>query len=417
MARLTRGITRLLAASALFSVLGAQADPILIKFSHITADSTPKGQGALMFKKLVEERLPGQVEVQVFANSSLYGDGKEMEALLMNEVQLLAPAPSKLEQYTKQLQVFDLPFLFDDIDAVNRFQKRTKGKQLLRSMEDKNITGLAYWHNGMKQLSANKPLREPKDARGLKFRVQASAVLDEQFKAVRANPRKMSFAEVYQGLQTGVVNGTENTWSNYESQKVHEVQPYMTASDHGLIDYMVITNTKFWNGLPEDVRGELETIMEEVTAEVNRQADDLNQQARQAIAASGKTEIIELTPEQRAQWREAMKPVWKKFENEIGAELIDTGVNMGPAVASRFLQRSLNVLNDGRFADVTVDGVIGPASLRALDAYLAWRGTDGEIQLLKLLNALQAVRYVEIAEARPESERFVYGWIKNRVVV
>ena len=191
MARLTRGITRLLAASALFSVLGAQADPILIKFSHITADSTPKGQGALMFKKLVEERLPGQVEVQVFANSSLYGDGKEMEALLMNEVQLLAPAPSKLEQYTKQLQVFDLPFLFDDIDAVNRFQKRTKGKQLLRSMEDKNITGLAYWHNGMKQLSANNPLRKPEDAAGRKFRIQASDVLLEQFKALTDATRNL----------------------------------------------------------------------------------------------------------------------------------------------------------------------------------------------------------------------------------
>jgi C4-dicarboxylate-binding protein DctP len=189
-------------------------------------------------------------------------------------------------------------------------------------MEDKNITGLAYWHNGMKQLSSNKPLREPSDARGLKFRVQASQVLEEQFKALRANPRKMSFAEVYQGLQTGVVNGTENTWSNYESQKVHEVQKYMTASDHGLIDYMVITNTKFWKGLPDDVRSELEAIMAEVTVEVNRQADELNQSARRTIAAAGTTEIIELTPEQRGEWREAMRPVWKKFESEIGADLI-----------------------------------------------------------------------------------------------
>ena len=303
--------------------LAHAADPITIKFSHVVAENTPKGQGALLFKKLVEERLPGKVEVQVYPNSSLFGDGKEMEALLLGDVQLIAPSLAKFEHYSKGVQVFDLPFLFDDIAAVDRFQKGEAGQKLLRSMEDKNITGLGYWHNGMKQLSANKKLIEPKDARGLKFRVQASAVLDEQFKAVRANPRKMSFAEVYQGLQTGVVNGTENTWSNYESQKVHEVQPYMTASDHGLIDYMVITNTQFWNGLPEDVRGELETIMEEVTAEVNRQADDLNQQARQAIVASGKTEIIELSPEQRAKWREAMQPVWKKFEGDIGAELIE----------------------------------------------------------------------------------------------
>jgi len=303
--------------------LAQAADPITIKFSHVVAENTPKGQGALMFKKLVEERLAGKVEVQVYPNSSLFGDGKEMEALLLGDVQLIAPSLAKFEHYSKGVQVFDLPFLFNDIDAVDRFQKGEAGQKLLRSMEDKNITGLGYWHNGMKQLSANKPLREPKDARGLKFRVQASAVLDEQFKAVRANPRKMSFAEVYQGLQTGVVNGTENTWSNYESQKVHEVQPYMTASDHGLIDYMVITNTRFWKGLPDDVRSELEAIMAEVTVEVNRQADELNQKARQAIAASGKTEIIELTPEQRAEWREAMRPVWKKFEDEIGADLIE----------------------------------------------------------------------------------------------
>lgn len=230
MARLTRGITRLLAASALFSVLGAQADPILIKFSHITADSTPKGQGALMFKKLVEERLPGQVEVQVFANSSLYGDGKEMEALLMNEVQLLAPAPSKLEQYTKQLQLFDLMFLFDDMAAAQRFQQSDKGRAMLKSMEDKGITGLAYWLNGMRHFTANKPLREPADARGLKFRVQPSDLQAAQYTALRAVPRKMAFAEIYQGLQTGVVNAQDNPWSNIYSQKYHEVQKYITES-------------------------------------------------------------------------------------------------------------------------------------------------------------------------------------------
>ena len=307
-----------LAAASAF----AQAEPIVIKFSHVVAEDTPKGKGALMFKRLAEERLPGQVSVEVYPNSTLFGDATELEALRNNEVQLLAPSLAKFEQYTKQLQVFDLPFLFDDIDAVNRFQKRTKGKQLLRSMEDRNITGLAYWHNGMKQLSANKPLREPKDARGLKFRVQASAVLDEQFKAVRANPRKMSFAEVYQGLQTGVVNGAENPYSNIYSQKMHEVQKYITESNHGLLDYMVITNTKFWNGLPSDVRSELESILNEVTVEVNKQADALNEGDKQRIIDAGTTEIIDLTPEQREMWREAMKPVWKKFEGEIGADLI-----------------------------------------------------------------------------------------------
>ncbi|SDH61163.1 C4-dicarboxylate-binding protein DctP [Pseudomonas benzenivorans] len=301
----------------------SQTAPIVIKFAHVVADNTPKGQGALLFKQLAEERLPGRVRVEVYPNSSLFGDGKEMEALLLGDVQLLAPSLAKFEQYAKPIQIFDLPFLFDDLAAAERFQSSPQGKALLTSMEDKNITGLAYWHNGTKQMSANKPLREPKDARGLKFRVQASAVLEEQFKAVRANPRKMSFAEVYQGLQTGVVNGTENTWSNYQSQKVHEVQKYMTESNHGLIDYMLITNTTFWKGLPADVRSELQAIMAEVTVEVNKQADELNQSAKQAIAAAGTTEIIELTAEQRAQWREAMKPVWQKFEAEIGAELIE----------------------------------------------------------------------------------------------
>ncbi|MFS4425639.1 C4-dicarboxylate TRAP substrate-binding protein DctP [Stutzerimonas stutzeri] len=302
--------------------LAHAADPITIKFSHVVAENTPKGQGALMFKKLVEERLAGKVEVQVYPNSSLFGDGKEMEALLLGDVQLIAPSLAKFEHYSKGVQVFDLPFLFDDIAAVDRFQQGEAGQSLLRSMEDKNLTGLGYWHNGMKQLSANKPLREPKDARGLKFRVQASAVLDEQFKAVRANPRKMSFAEVYQGLQTGVVNGAENPYSNIYSQKMHEVQKYITESNHGLLDYMVITNTKFWNGLPADVRGELEKILDEVTVAVNKQAEELNQADKQRIIDAGTTEIIDLTPEQREMWREAMKPVWKKFEGEIGADLI-----------------------------------------------------------------------------------------------
>jgi len=312
-----------IACALSFSIAAVvQAEPITIKFSHVVADNTPKGQGALMFKQLAEERLPGKVVVEVYPNSSLFGDGKEMEALLIGDVHMLAPSLAKFEHYAKPIQIFDLPFLFDDLAAADRFQSSPQGKALLTSMEDKNITGLAYWHNGTKQMSATKPLREPKDARGLKFRVQASQVLEEQFKAVRANPRKMSFAEVYQGLQTGVVNGTENTWSNYESQKVHEVQPFITESDHGLIDYMVITNTQFWRGLPEDVRSELEDIVEEVTVEVNRQADELNQKAKRAIAESGKTEIIQLTPEQRSEWREAMRPVWKKFEGEIGVELI-----------------------------------------------------------------------------------------------
>ena len=309
-------------ALPLFAGFASAADPISIKFAHVVAEHTPKGQGALMFKKLAEERLPGQVKVEVYPNSSLFGDGKEMEALLLGDVQLLAPSLAKFEHYSRPIQIFDLPFLFTDINALDRFQQSPQGQALLKSMEGKGITGLGYWHNGMKQLSANKALYEPKDARGLKFRVQASAVLDEQFKALRAAPRKMSFAEVYQGLQTGVVNGTENTWSNYESQNVYEVQKFFTESNHGAIDYMVITNTKFWNGLPEEVRKTLDEVMAEVTVEVNKQAEALNQTSRQRIADSGNSEIIPLTPEQRELWREAMRPVWKKFESDIGPDVI-----------------------------------------------------------------------------------------------
>ena len=310
------------ALSLTIAGLAQAAEPIVIKFSHVVAEHTPKGQGALLFKQLAEERLAGKVKVEVYPNSSLFGDGKEMEALLLGDVHIIAPSLAKFEHYSKGVQIFDLPFLFDDMAAVDRFQASPAGQGLLTSMEDKGITGLGYWHNGLKQLSANKALYEPKDARGLKFRVQASQVLEEQFKAVRANPRKMSFAEVYQGLQTGVVNGAENPYSNIYSQKMHEVQKYITESNHGLLDYMVITNSKFWTGLPEDVRGELRKIMDEVSIEVNKQAEALNQGDKQRILDAKTTEIITLTDEQRAQWRDAMKPVWKKFEGEIGADLI-----------------------------------------------------------------------------------------------
>ncbi|HCD6285137.1 TPA: TRAP transporter substrate-binding protein [Pseudomonas aeruginosa] len=304
------------------SCLANAAQPIVIKFSHVVAENTPKGQGALLFKKLVEQRLGGRVEVDVYPNSSLFGDGKEMEALLLGDVQMLAPSLAKFEQYTRKVQIFDLPFLFDDIQAVDRFQRSPQGRALLTSMQGKGILGLAYWHNGMKQLSANRPLLEPEDARGLKFRVQASDVLNEQFRQLRAISRKMSFAEVYQGLQTGVVNGTENTWSNYESQKVNEVQKYFTESNHGLVDYMVITNAKFWNGLPADIREALQRIMDEVTVQVNIEAERLNRDARQRILASGVSEIHTLTPQQRADWRQTMQPVWQKFRGNVGADLL-----------------------------------------------------------------------------------------------
>jgi C4-dicarboxylate-binding protein DctP len=304
----------------------AQAEPIKIKFSHVVADATPKGKGALEFKRLVEQRLPGKVVVEVYPNSQLFGDAKEMEALLLGDVQFIAPSLSKFAKFTKKLQVFDLPFLFDDIHAIDRFQKGKIGQDLLTSMESKGYTGLGYWHNGMKQLSANKPLRLPEDAKGLKFRIQPSDVLEAQFKALNSNPQKMAFAEVYQALQTGTVDGQENTWSNIYSQKFHEAQKYITQTDHGVIDYMVVTNTKFWKGLPADVRDVLKKSMDEATVYANKLAEDINQADKKKIMDSGKTEIITLTKEQQAQWRKAMAPVYKQFAPDVGQDLIDAAL-------------------------------------------------------------------------------------------
>lgn len=317
-------VWKALACTLAFGVWGTAmaAEPIVIKFSHVVGDQTPKGQGALMFKKLTEERLPGKVKVEVYPNSTLYGDDKEMEALLLGEVQIIARSLAKFDQYTKTVQLFDLPFLFDDIAAVDRFQQSPEGQKLLKSMESKNVTGLAYWHNGMKQLSANKPLRTPEDARGLTFRIQTSAVLEEQFKAVDAKAKPMIFSVVYQGLRTGLVHGTENTYSNFYNQKLNEVQKYVTESNHGILDYMLITTSDFWNGLPPDIRSELDKIVVESTAHANQEAERFNQQDKQHVLDAKTTEIITLTPQERSVWRERMKPVWAKFEKEIGPDLI-----------------------------------------------------------------------------------------------
>lgn len=300
----------------------ARAAPITIKFSHVVADATPKGQGALLFKKLAEERLAGKVKVEVYPNSSLFGDAKELEALALGDVQLLAPSLSKFDRYTKSLQVFDLPFLFSDVAAVDKFQSGPTGQKLLRSMEKKGFLGLGYWHNGMKQLSANKALRLPTDCAGLKFRIQPSDVLLEQFRALGANPQKMAFSEVYQALQVGTVDGQENTWSNIFSQKFFEVQKYITESNHGVIDYLFMTSTEFWGGLPKDIRVVLEQVALEATAHANKVAGELNDRDRGRIKDSGSCEILTLDPTQRAAWVKAMHPVWKKFEGGIGADII-----------------------------------------------------------------------------------------------
>jgi C4-dicarboxylate-binding protein DctP len=322
-------VRAMLAGAIALAVSGAALaqQPIVIKFSHVVADATPKGQGALKFKEVAEKLLPGKVQVQVFPNSQLFGDAKEMEAVLLGDVQLIAPSLSKFDRYTKKIQVFDLPFLFDDIAAVDRFQQSPAGKALLDSMKNRGLQGLAYWHNGLKELSTNKDkLTRPEDVKGLKFRIQASDVLEAQFRALGANPQKMAFAEVYQALQTGVVDGQENTWSNIYSQKFHEVQKTIAVTNHGVIDYMVVTNAKWWDGLPADIRKGLQQAMDEATAYSNKLANELNERDRKRIEEAGKAKIQPLSKDDVAAWRKAMEPVWKKFEGDIGKDLIDAAL-------------------------------------------------------------------------------------------
>ncbi|WP_417227067.1 TRAP transporter substrate-binding protein [Amphritea sp.] len=306
-----------------FGATSAMAAPIEIKFSHVVAENTPKGQMANKFAELVAERLGGKVEVNVFPSSQLFGDNKVLEAMLLGDVQMAAPALSKFQKYTKSLQLFDLPFLFKDMEAVERFQKGPEGQKMLTSLESKGLVGLGYLHNGMKQLSASNPIKVPADVDGKKFRIMTSDVLQAQFEAVNAVPLKKPFSEVFTLLQTKAIDGQENTWSNIFSKKFYEVQPYITASNHGLLDYMVVTSAEFWNGLDADVRSELKTALDEAIAFGNNIAAEKANSDRQAIIDSKRSEVLEITAAERALWVSAMKPVWAQFADDIGADLIE----------------------------------------------------------------------------------------------
>ena len=311
--------------------------PITVKFSHVVAVSTPKGKGAEYFKKLAEERTNGRVKVEVYPNSSLFKDGEEMEALQLGSVQMVAPSVSKFGPLgVREFEVFDLPYVFDNYDELHRVTQGEVGKQLFKKLEGKGITGLAYWDNGFKEMSANKPLRNPQDLKGLKMRIQSSKVLDGQMRAFGALPQVMAFSEVYQAMQTGVVDGSENPPSNFLTQKMHEVQKYVTLTDHGVIEYAVIVNKKFWDGLPPDIRATLEGAMKDATKYANDIAKKENDDALAAVKASGKTEIIALSPEEKAAWKRAAMTVHKENESRIGKEIIE-GVyrETGFAVSSR----------------------------------------------------------------------------------
>ncbi|MGY5614463.1 TRAP transporter substrate-binding protein [Vibrio brasiliensis] len=306
----------------------ANCDPgeTVIKFSHVTnTDKHPKGIAASLLEKRVNEEMNGKVCLQVFPNSTLYDDDKVLEALLNGDVQLAAPSLSKFEKFTKKYRIFDLPFLFEDVEAVDRFQNSEAGEKLKNAMKRRGLQGLAFWHNGMKQMSANKPLITPEDAKGLKFRVQASDVLVAQFEQLGGNPQKMSFKEVYGGLQTKVIDGQENTWSNIYGKKFFEVQDGITETNHGILDYLVVTSNDFWNGLPEDQRQQLATIIEGVTTERNAESSRVDLANKNNIIEAGGV-VRTLTAEERQQWVTALQPVWKKFEKDIGSDLIEAAI-------------------------------------------------------------------------------------------
>jgi len=315
--------TAAVAALALATPASAQA-PIVLKFSHVVAPDTPKGKGAEKFKELGEKYTNGKVKIEVYHNSSLYKDKEELEALQLGAVQMLAPSNSKFGPIgVKEFEVFDLPFILPDKDAVRRVTDGKLGKRLLTLLEPKGMVGLAYWDNGFKMMSANKPLREPEDFKGLKFRIQSSKVLELQMRALGALPQIMAFSEVYQALQTGVVDGQENTPSNMYTQKMHEVQKYTTISQHGYIGYVVVVNKAFWEGLPADIRTQLEKAMAEATKYSNEISEKENAEALEDMKKSGRTEFITLTDAQKANWKKALQPVYEDAAKRVTKNLID----------------------------------------------------------------------------------------------
>ncbi|AVR98488.1 TRAP transporter substrate-binding protein [Pseudoduganella armeniaca] len=316
-------LVALAATAAITSNAFAQA-PIVIKFSHVVALDTPKGQAAERFKQLAEKATNGRVKVEVYPNSQLYKDKEELEALQLGAVQMLAPSLAKFGPLgVKEFEVFDLPYIFPNKTALYNVTEGPIGKGLLKKLESKGITGLAYWDNGFKIMSANKPLNTPADFRGLKMRIQSSKVLDAQMRALGANPQVLAFSEVYQALQTGVVDGTENPPSNMYTQKMHEVQKFGTLSNHGYLGYAVIVNKKFWDGLPADIRTALEGAMRDATTYEKAIAQRDNDMALDAMKKSGKTQFITLTAQQQAEWKKALSPVQKQMESRIGADLIN----------------------------------------------------------------------------------------------
>lgn len=314
------------AGAVLLTANVASAKVIEIKLAHTTGGTThPKVKAANAFAERVNKEMAGKVKVTVFGGGQLGSVPQILEGLLLGDIHMGAPSLSKFEQFTKKYRIFDLPFVFKDIKAVDKFQNSAKGKELLDAINGAGLKGLGYWHNGMKQMSANKPLIKPSDAKGLKFRIQTSDVLKAQMEAIGGIPQKMAFKEVFGALQTGVVDGQENTWSNIYTKKFFEVQAGTTETNHGVIDYLVVTGKEFWDGLPTDIRSQLEKILAEVSAEANAKSYEINQANRAKVLEAG-GKIVELDAAQRQAWVDAMKPVWAKFTADVGQDVLDAAL-------------------------------------------------------------------------------------------
>jgi len=309
-------------AFALFTAAQAQ-QPVVVKFSHVVTDETPKGKGAIRFKELAEAKTKGRVKVEIYPNSQLYKDREELEALQLGAVQMLAPSVSKFGPLgVRKFEVFDLPYMFDDERSLERVVEGPVGKGLFKLLEPKGIVGLAYWFNGFKEFTANKPLRKLDDFKGLKIRIQSSKILEGEIKAFGAIPQVMAFSEVYTALQQGVVDGEENTPSNKYTQKMHEVQKHMTLSDHGVVMYAVIVNKKFWDALPADIRRSLVEAMAESTQYVWDIAKKENDDALAKIKAAKTTDVYVLPSTEKAVWRKAMLPLYQEYEGVVGKDTL-----------------------------------------------------------------------------------------------
>lgn len=307
---------------------GCDDGEVVIKFSHDVAETHPKGVAAKALAARINKEMDGKACMEIYPNSTLYDDNKVMEAMLLGDIQLAAPSLSKFEAYTKKYRLFDLPFLFGNLASVNKFFETETAAKLKVELEDVGFEGLHFWSSGLKQFSAKKPLLLPSDADGLKFRIQPSDVAQAMIEAMGASAQKLAFPEVYGSLQTGVVDGQENSWCNIYTQKFFEVQDGITETNHALLAYLVVTQKEWLDGLDAAVRDQFLSILADQTHDVNNGVAERETKCRQNILDANGT-IRELTPEQRAKWVEAMKPVWQKFEADVGKDNIDAAVAAG----------------------------------------------------------------------------------------